>query len=185
LRYRASRSSAKARVSSEVAQLRPSRAHFSALPPGRVEIDGLAPQQPGDDVVGGVEHVHGGVPLDPEGRLLVPDLTAAEPDLQPAAAEQVEGAELLGHAHRVAKRQDGDHGADAQPGGLGRDGRCDDVRRRGEREGRLAVVLGQVPAVDAELFGPPDEPEQVVHGVGVRPAGVGAAEYESVVVHDS
>jgi hypothetical protein len=46
-------------------------------------------------------------------------------------------------------------------------------------------MFGQVPAVDPEFLGSSDEPQQIVHGVGVRPAFVGTTEYKSVVVHDS
>ena len=95
--------------------------------------------------------------------------TAAEAELEPAAAEQVERAGLFRHPDRVVQRQHGHRGAEPDPAGLHRGGGQQQVRRRaGHQRG---VVLGDGDPVEAEFLGEHRELHEVLH-LALLPARV-------------
>jgi hypothetical protein len=75
---------------------------------------------------------------------------AADPELEPPAADQVGGRRLLGHVERVLVAHVDDRGADLDPAGAGGDG-----RQQRERGGQLAleVMHADERSVHADLLG--------------------------------
>src|SRR5262249_48177726 len=91
----------------------------------------------------------------------------------------------LGEPERVVEGDHGHHGAEAELLGAGRSGRHEQVGRRAQRVGRVAVVLGEEPAVETGAVGPPDEVEQVGDDTFLPRVAVGMGEGESPVLHGS
>ena len=90
----------------------------------------------------------------------------AEPELDPAAAEDVEAGGAAGEHDRRAQRQVGDVGRDADVGGRRRDDR---QQRPGVEEARLVRVVLEADEVQPGDVG---EPRELDHGVGLaRPPG--------------
>ena len=93
-------------------------------------------------------HARGLVGIDAEHPQLDRRDPAPDAQLEAAAAERVQHADLLGEPHRVVQRERVDERAEAQPRRALRDGRQEHARRRRQAE-RRPVVLGEVVRMEA------------------------------------
>ena len=92
---------------------------------------------------------------------------AAHPELEPSAAQAVEGADLLGEAQGMVERQRIHQGPEAKAFGALRREREED-RRRGRHPERRRVVLGDVQSVQADPVVGLGELEPVLEELGER-----------------
>ncbi len=92
---------------------------------------------------------------------------AADADLEPAVAEVVEDADLLGQPQRRIERQQIDERPEPHALGRARDRAEIDARHRHEIE-RRRVMLGDVQAIDAGLVGGGGEFQALVERGGDR-----------------
>ena len=95
---------------------------------------------------------------------------APDADLEPAVAQVIEDADLLGEPQRRNERQQIDQRADPHPLGRARERAEIDARHRHEIE-RGRVVLGDVQAIDAGLIGGGGEFEALVERLRDRAIG--------------
>src|SRR5207249_6485486 len=111
-------------------------------------------------------------------------IAAAEPDLQPAARDDVHERRLLGQAQRMMEGQDRRRQPDAYPP---RPGGGDGGERAGVHREAVVdeVVLGEPDLVEAQLLRPLHLLELAVHDLGVAEARCGLEEEERAEAHGS
>ena len=116
-------------------------------------------------------HGRGELRIDAIALMLEQRATTSDTELEAAAAELVEHADLLEQAQRMIERQQIDERPEAQPARALRDRRKKDAGR-GRAAERRAVMLGQVIGVEALALDQLDEPQALLELRAARRAVV-------------